>query len=149
MICLKEKIYQAALKLFYNLTLNELSAMNKKYADSSITYNSLLYVDLIRAHHGKCTASSLAELLNVSKPGVITKVNELIKQGYIYKKQSETDKRIYYLYANEDAVPAFEYYKKMDMQVAEKMAQRYSSQEIEKFCSMLETMSEFYLDKGI
>lgn len=54
---------------YYSTALCDLRLMNKQFVDENITYNSLLYIELIYTMNGTCTASKLAELLHVSKPG--------------------------------------------------------------------------------
>ena len=66
---------------YYSTALCDLRLMNKQFVDENITYNSLLYIELIYTMNGTCTASKLAELLHVSKPGVTLKLNELLRQG--------------------------------------------------------------------
>lgn len=66
---------------YYSTALCDLRLMNKQFVDENITYNSLLYIKLIYTMNGTCTASKLAELLHVSKPGVTLKLNELLRQG--------------------------------------------------------------------
>ena len=68
---------QKALDTFYYSTaLCDLRLMNKQFVDKNITYNSLLYLELIFSMEGKCTASKIAELLYISKPAVTLKINE-------------------------------------------------------------------------
>lgn len=129
--------------IYYDMTLNQLRMMNKDLICSNITYNSLLYIDLIN-YTEDCTVSHLAKMLNVSKSAVTIKVNELIKQGLIEKTQSESDRRVYYLTIKPKLTQEF---KKMDtsMQNAIKLAEKhYSSTEIGKFCEMLDTFRHYY-----
>ncbi|MGI5958315.1 MAG: MarR family transcriptional regulator [Massiliimalia sp.] len=139
---MNELILKTIHTFFHTMTLEELQLMNENYPTKNITYNSLLYLDLIYTHQGEYTASMIAQLLCVSKPAVIMKINELIKLGFVYKKQSDTDKRAYYLFAREELLPQYMIYKKMDEAVAEKMTSRYSQKEIEQFCEMLKFMGD-------
>jgi len=81
---------------FYTMTINELQLMNTKFHSLNITYNSLLYLDII-SYTKNCTTTFLAQSLRISKSAVTIKVNELVKQGLIIKQQSEDDKRVFYL----------------------------------------------------
>ena len=44
---------------YYSTALCDLRLMNKQFVDETITYNSLLYLELIYTMEGKCTASQL------------------------------------------------------------------------------------------
>ena len=85
---------------YYSNALCDLRLMNEKIRDNNLTYNSLLYLELINIMDGKCTVSKLAEMLNVSKPGVTLKLNELCKHDYVIKTQGKEDKRKSYLSVN-------------------------------------------------
>lgn len=58
---------------YYNSALCDLKLMNKKFVDENITYNNVLYPELIYTMNGKLTASKIEEMLNVSKPAVTLK----------------------------------------------------------------------------
>ena len=90
---------------YYSTALCNLRLMNEKFVDEHITYNSLLYLELIFTMKGECTVSRIADLLNISRPGVTLKVNELIKQGLVTKTPDPDDRRKNYLTVNEEAVP--------------------------------------------
>ena len=49
---------------FYTMSVNELQLMNEKFKNLNITYNSLLYLDLI-AQTPKCTITQLAQTLHI------------------------------------------------------------------------------------
>ena len=70
---------------YYSTALCDLRLMNRQFIDENITYNSLLYLELIYAMDGRLTASKIAEMLCVSKPAVTLKINELIRQGLVVK----------------------------------------------------------------
>lgn len=58
-------------------------------------------------HHTKISgegikASTIAELLKVSLPTVSQRAADFEQQGYIYRKQSAKDRRVYYLRLTED-----------------------------------------------
>lgn len=145
---MKEKLYKALFQFFHDMTLNELRLMNRQITDQNITYNTFLYYDLVATHQGEYTASQIADLLHVSKPAVITKVNEMIKLGYLYKKQSTTDKRVYYLFAHEDGVRDEFLYQKMDHGVVEALMEKYSKSDLETFCDIMYDIGALYLNKG-
>ncbi len=137
---LKKSITQ----FFYNMTINELHLMNNKFLSTDITYNSLLYLDII-SYTPNCTASYLANVLNISKPAVTVKINELIKQGLIVKTQSEKDKRVYYLNINQEFAHIYEAYDKSMCRAIDDVKEEYTKEEIDTFCKVLNSISIKYL----
>ncbi len=127
---------------YYSAALCDLKLMNKEFVDKNITYNSLLYIELIYTMNGTCTATKLAKLLNVSKPGVTLKLNELLKQGLISKTPDPNDKRKIYLTVNEEAIPQYKVFRHQDNEAIKRLTESFTPQEIEKFCQMLDTISQ-------
>ena len=127
---------------YYSTALCDLRLMNRQFVDENITYNSLLYIELIYTMNGTCTASKLAKLLNVSKPGVTLKLNELLRQGLITKTTDPNDKRKNYLTVNEEAIPQYKVFRRQDSEAIKRITDRYTMDEIGKFCEMLDIISE-------
>lgn len=134
-------------KFYYSTALCDLKLMNNQFVDESITYNSLLYLELIFTMNGTCTASKIAELLNVSKPAVTLKINELIKQGLVKKETDENDKRQNFLSVNDEAIPMYKIYQYQDSTAVQKISQRYSKEDIHKFCEMLDIISDINFEE--
>lgn len=132
---------------YYSAALCDLRLMNKQFVNENITYNSLLYIELIYTMNGTCTASKLAELLNVSKPGVTLKLNELMRQGLITKTQDPNDKRKYYLSVNEEAIPQYKVFCHQDSEAIRQITERYTPEEIGKFCEMLDIISQINVEE--
>ena len=135
-------------RFYYSTALSNLKLMNKQLIDKNITYNSLLYTEIIYVMNGTCTASKLAELLNVSKPGVTVKLNELLKQGLITKKTDPSDRRKSYLSVNEDAIPQYKIFRCQDDESANRITERFTAEDIDKFCEMLDIISGTILSKS-
>ncbi len=138
---------KALASFYYSAALCNLRLMNRRFADENITYNSLLYVELIYEMNGTCTASKLAELLHISRPGVTAKLNELIKQGLITKTPDPNDKRKNYLTVNEDALPQYKVYRRQDGEAIRRITERYSPEEVGKFCEMLDIISKINFEE--
>ena len=132
---------------YYSTALCDLRLMNKQFIDENITYNSLLYIELIYTMNGTCTASRLAELLNVSKPGVTLKLNELLRQGLITKTPDPNDKRKSYLSVNDDAIPQYKVFRRQDSEASKRITDRFTPEEIGKFCEMLDIISEINFEE--
>ncbi|MBS4534597.1 MarR family transcriptional regulator [Clostridium sp. D2Q-14] len=136
------KLRKALDSFYYSTALCDLRLMNQQFFNQNITYNSLLYLELIFSMNGKCTASKIAELLYVSKPAVTLKINELIKQGLVTKTPDPNDRRQNFLSVNENAVPKYKVYRQQDDLAIKKITDTYSEQDIQKFCEMLGILSE-------
>lgn len=97
--------------------------------------------------NGTCTASKLAELLNVSKPGVTLKLNELLRQGLITKTPDPNDKRKNYLTVNEEAIPQYKVFRRQDSEAIKRITDRYTMEEIGKFCEIQDIISEINFEE--
>lgn len=126
---------------YYSTALCDLRLMNRRFVDKNITYNSILYIELIYTMNGTCTASKLAKLLNISKPGVTLKLNELLKQGLITKTPDPNDKRRNYLTVNEEAIPQYKVFRRQDSEAVRRITDRFAPEEIDRFCEMLDIVS--------
>ena len=132
---------------YYSSALCDLRLMNKQFVDENITYNSLLYIELIYTMNGSCTASKLAELLHVSKPGVTSKLNELLRQGLITKTPDPVDKRKNYLSVNDEAIPQYKVFRRQDSEAIKRITERFAPEEIGKFCEMLDIISKINFEE--
>ena len=126
---------------YYSNALCDLQLMNRQFSNPSITYNSLLYLEIIYSMRGKCTASKLADMLCVSRPGVTKKLNELIEQGLILKTPDPNDGRKFFLSVNEDTVPLYRIYRQQDDLAVKTIAEKYSEEDIQKFSDMLQVLT--------
>lgn len=132
---------------YYSTALCDLRLMNEKFVDENITYNSLLYLELIFTMSGECTASKIAEMLHVSKPAVTLKINELIRQGLVTKTEDPADRRKNCLSVNEEAVPRYKIYRYQDEEAIQRITARYSQEDIQKFCDMLSILSDINFEE--
>ena len=126
---------------YYSHALCDLQLMNRPFSRPTVTYNSLLYLEIIYSMQGTCTASRLADLLCVSRPGVTKKVHELLEQGLLTKTPDPQDRRQSFLSVNEDAVPQYRVYRKQDDLAVKTITERYTEAEIQTFCEMLQILT--------
>ena len=124
-------------------TINELRLMNSLISNNKITYNSLLYLDLIK-NTENCTVSYLSELLIVAKSSVTLKVKELEKLGLITKKQSEKDKRILYLSVTDSTLEIYDSYYGAVYKFIDEIETTYSETDIQNFCKILGLFTHHY-----
>ena len=132
---------------YYSTVLCDLKLMNKQFVDENITYNSLLYLELIFSMEGKCTATKIAELLHVSKPAVTLKINKLIRQGLVTKMQDPNDRRKNYLSVNEEAIPKYKVYRRQYDDAIQRITKKYAEDDIQKFCEMLYIISDINFEE--
>lgn len=129
-------------RFYLDMAVNELRLANcSRY--QKITYNSLLYLDLI-AYHENCTVSYLAEVLHIAKSAVTLKIHELEKLGLVEKRQSAADKRIYYLYVNQALLEEYKTYDNVLYSALDQLEKTYSSEQIDTFCRMLDSLNQAF-----
>lgn len=136
-------LVQAIDKFYYEQILKTLREMNQDKVYGNLTYNSLLYMEVI-LYNENCTASFLADTLHVARSAVTVKVNELVTKGIVTKTPSLTDKRVNYLRVCPEIV---EDYQKLDQSLTEAIAEietQYSAPEIASFIEMLEIIRKHH-----
>ena len=143
------KVKLALDKIFHDSAIAELRLLNKGVTDKSLTYNDILYLNIIELHSGEYTASNIADMLYVSRPSVTQKINELEKKGYIYKIQSNTDKRVHYLFINRNGKSKkyYEIIDKTNTNILNNLSNEYSNEQIALFCEMTDKICKVILDE--
>lgn len=143
------KVKQAVNRIFHDSAIAELRLLNKGISDANLTYNDILYLSIIEEHSGEYTASNLADMLFVSRPAVTQKVGELERRGYIYKEQSERDKRVYKLFVDKGGVSKgyYDIVDKTNEDIERKLSAEYSKEQIELFCEMTEKICDIILSE--
>lgn len=134
-------------RFYFDMTINELRLMNQSEVFPNITYNSLLYLDII-AYTKNCTVSFIASAMNVAKSAVTLKVKELITMGLVEKNQSKEDKRVFYLTVKPEVIEEYKVYDKVIHDSLKAIEQKYSKEQIDNFCEMLNTLCESF-SKGV
>lgn len=136
------KLVDTVNNFYYEMTINELKLVgNGQYPE--ITHNSRLYLDVI-AYTPQCTVSYLAKVMNISKPAVTLKINELIRHGHVVKTQSETDRRINYLAVSPEYMESCHRIDRWMLLALQTVENKHSQEEILAFCSVLETLTKHY-----
>ncbi len=137
---MKEELFELWRKIGFTVSVNLLNLFHKP-EKKPLSLNSVLYMEIISAYPGRYTPSDLADKLRIARSAVTQKINALEKDGYLYRKRCTEDRRVYYLYPTE-------HFKSPTMDGGEKMfadmMRRFSEEELEKFCDMLDYMMESY-----
>lgn len=127
---------------YYHMSLYELRLMNGEDFFHGLSYNSLLYVNVIDQMR-ECTVSRLAEALGVTKSAVTLKINELVRQGIVTKIQSSEDRRIYYLTLSSEMRQLMQEYDIIFGGIERELRKQYSQEQLEQFGQILHTISGY------
>ncbi len=131
-----DRITKAVEKFYHDLSISELKLQNSLTDKNGLTYNDILYLDIIMAHSGEYTATKIADLLCVSRPSVTKKINELVKKGFVQKQQSQTDKRVHYLWINESVY--YDYCADtLGQKIATRLGEKYTEEQMALLCQVL------------
>lgn len=87
------------------------------------------------------TVGQFADFLNISQSNATYKVNSLIKKGYLERQNSQTDRREYHLVLSEKYYNYASLMSSYEMQVIERIKQRFSKEDLENFDRMLKIIS--------
>ena len=130
---------------YYDTTVSYLRQLSRT-GGGELSYNSMMYLDVISFQHdaGRCTVSTLADTLRVSRSAVTLKVNELEKQGLVLKTRGETDRRVVNLNVSETVAQTYAAYDRPFERAAQLVENRFSDGEIEVFCHILQTFLDEY-----
>ena len=126
-------------RLFVDRTVSELQHAHSD-TNQSVTYNSLLYLDLI-AYTPDCTAGYLAETLHVAPSAITSKVRELERLGLVTRTRSERDKRVYYLHINEQLRAEYRAYDQILYGALDELEARYTPRQVDLLCEMLDAIN--------
>lgn len=130
------KLLHALDEFYYEQILKNLREMNQNKVYGDLTYNSLLYLEII-LYNKNCTASFLADTLHVARSAVTVKVNELVSKGIVTKTPSSTDKRVSYLNVSPGIADDYKQMNKPLNQAIAEIEYRFSETEITSFIEML------------
>ena len=137
------EIADAVNQFHFDMTINELRLMTQSEVLPGITYNSLLYLDII-AYQKNCTVSFLAQAMHVAKSAVTFKVNELLRLGLVEKTQSAEDKRVHYLTVKPKVLAEYKIYDRALFRAEKEIKEKYTAHECAMFCEMLRLISAYH-----
>lgn len=99
-------------------------------------------LNIITETPGPHTSVLLAELLGVSKPMITAHLSTLAEKGYITKKQSSEDKRVFYILPTEKALDLVESAKKEMYEHLGRMMETLGEAEFDRLVALLETANQ-------
>ncbi len=87
------------------------------------------------------TVGQFADFLNISQSNATYKVNNLIRKGYLERENSQTDRREYHLVLSEKFYGYVGLLSTYELKVMDRIKERFSPEDVEKFDQMLEIIS--------
>lgn len=124
---------------YYHMSLYELQLMNGGDYYNGLSYNSLLYINVIEQTEN-CTVSKLAEALHITKSAVTIKINELVKQKIVLREQSLADKRVYFLRLSPEINHIIGIYDEIFEKIETELRKKYTENQLEVFGDILQTI---------
>lgn len=124
---------------YYHMSLYELQVMNGNDYYNGLSYNSILYINVMEQMK-ECTVSKIADALKITKSAVTLKINELVKQGVVIKKQSEKDKQVYYLELSPHMEQVLGIYDQVFYKIERELKEKYSQEQLDTFGEVLKTI---------
>ena len=91
---------------------------------------------------GEPTIKEFADFLNISQSNATYKVNSLIRKGYLERQNSAVDRREYHLVLSEKFYNYAGLLSSYEMTVMERIKERFSAEDVEKFDNMLSVISK-------
>lgn len=108
--------------------------------DGSLSAMEAISLEVINMLH-EPTVGQFADFLNISQSNATYKVNNLIKKGYLERQNSQTDRREYHLVLSEKYYNYESLMSSYELKVVQRIAQRFSSTDLENFDRMLQIIS--------
>lgn len=127
---------------YYHMSLYELQLMNGSDYFNGLSYNSLLYINVIEQTKN-CTVSRLAEMLHITKSAVTIKINELVRQKIVLKEQSTFDKRVFYLKLSPETDELMKNYDRIFQKAEAELRHKYTEEQLDLFGDILDTISGY------
>ena len=87
------------------------------------------------------TVGQFADFLNISQSNATYKVNSLIRKGYLVRQNSTTDRREYHLVLSDKYYSYAELMTSYEQTVVNRMRERFSEEDVEKFDELLTIIS--------
>lgn len=109
----------------------------RKIGAPEINLTQFQYISVIN-QNGDLSFTDLAQALNLSKPAVTSIINKLIDQGYVYKRQSEKDRRVYHIHLTEEGKQVAGAYEESRMEYVDGIHRRLTDSEFNRLLELME-----------
>lgn len=108
-----------------------------------LAYSDILQICMINMKEN-LTIGELGQWMNLSKPAITQKVNDLVKRGIVKKIPSPTDKRAVFLALSQEFQQSCTHSKVMHLE--KELESHFSLEEQELFHKMLGHLSDYLLE---
>ncbi len=137
------------LKINHDIAISELLLQNLELDSYKLTFNDMLYINIIEAKPMYYTATKLADMLLVSRPYVTQKINHLVDLKLVTKVQDPSDKRLHYLVIDKNNFPKeySELYDSVFNKAYNKLLNHYSKDELCRFFEIMDLLGDYYLEE--
>lgn len=109
-----------------------------------LAYSDILQICMINMKEN-LTIGELGQLMNLSKPAITQKVNDLVSRGIVEKISSPTDKRYTYLVLSKEFQQSCEHSKVLNLNI--EIESNFSLEEQEIFNKVLGHLSDYLLNE--
>lgn len=135
--------------VFNKVLLYEEQALNKSGCkDLSVRETHVLEaVDALEAE-GRSSMSNIAARLSISVSSLTTSVNVLVRKGYLYRENSEKDRRIIYVKLTDKAQKPVGLHRAFHERMVDSLEDRLNDQEWDALVSSLDTLGVFFSTEG-
>lgn len=123
-------------ELFYKQSIEELKVMNDA-GFGNISFNDILYLNMI-SYVENCTASHIADTLNISRSAVTIRLNKMVKKGFVTREQSKDDGRVNIIVISHGIKKLFEEGDFLFTNAIKGVSEAFNEEEIETFCKILD-----------
>ncbi|MCH4160227.1 MarR family winged helix-turn-helix transcriptional regulator [Bifidobacterium sp.] len=134
------KLVECVEQMYFSIVINELKRMRTSGLYRGVSYNGLLYMDLIR-HMEDPTVSSIAETLGVAKSSVSQKVSELESRGLVNRCKDELDGRVSHVSIAPEAIDDVSAIDAPIRAALESLSNDYDEKEINTLCAMIMSLA--------
>lgn len=114
----------------------------------NMSYRDIMFINLIM-FMDNCTVSKLADMLNISKPAVTVRVNQLIEKGIVIKQKSKLDERVNILMISPQVYTTYGEEDRRINHALTKLCEEYPPEDVERFAEMMNSLSEDLVKKDI
>ena len=109
--------------------------------EMSLTSTETFCVEVIHALD-KPTVNEFANFIQVSSPNAAYKVNNLVKKGYLTKRQSKEDKREYHLVPTEKYMDYYNISYNYMNTVLKRVEEHFSKEQVDQLIEILQTTAD-------
>jgi len=135
-----EKLIDGVAKLSGMMAQTE-EAAKDQFSLSSLTLIQMHYLEIIN-HLGNPNITELAQALRLTKPTVKVAVDKLIEKEYIFKVRSDADRRSAHIHLTEKGKLINQMHDFAHRRIAESIAKKLDSNEINQFIILLNKIIE-------